>query len=193
MGGVIARFEVDQEVAAFVEEKRGSTPSEADIETLDAVYQMHIRPTLDALETSCRPLVGELFRTVNSSFSVEHSGRGVQIGGFLESGQWERTKQQYFVQRGFTLSDSRSIELTHHYRFDNYTGKGRKDFNVVISVRWQLGAESFTRDVAINDTQVSSLGTRISYFELYKRSAEVDQTVAGVSQGVLQEMERLSN
>ena len=193
LGGVIARFEVDQEVAAFVKKKKGATPSEADIETLDIVYEMHIRPTLDALEASFRPLVGELFRSVNSSFSVEYSGGRVGIGGFFDSGKWETTKQQYIVKPGFALSESRPLTLMHDYRFVNYTGTGSKDFSMAIAVEWQLCGEGFSRMSTVNGEPIPDLENRILYEELDLRSAEVDRTVAVISQRVLQEIQRLSN
>ncbi|MYB77148.1 MAG: hypothetical protein F4X83_08640 [Chloroflexi bacterium] len=193
LGGAIARFEVDQEVAAFVREKKGATPSEADIETLDFVYEVHIRPTLDAMETSFRPLVGELFRSVNSSFSVEYSGGRVGIGGFFESGKWETTKQQYIVKPGFVLSESVPLALTHDYRFVNYTGTGSKDFSMAIAVEWQFGGEGFSRRATVNREPIPSLEYRVLYEELDLSSAEVDRTVAVISQRVLQEIQRLSN
>ena len=51
---MLERFEVDQEVAAFVSERRGAPPDDSDVDNLDAAYLRHIRPTLDALDVSLR-------------------------------------------------------------------------------------------------------------------------------------------
>ena len=62
LGGMLERLEVGQEAAAFVRDRMGPAPDDVDLETLDAVYRTHIRPTLDGLESICRPLADQLFR-----------------------------------------------------------------------------------------------------------------------------------
>ena len=72
--GLLARFDVDQEIATFVNERRGPEPDDSDVETLDAVNRIkHIRPMLDGLESTIRPIADELFRTVSSRTSLSQS------------------------------------------------------------------------------------------------------------------------
>ena len=60
--GVLERFDVEQEVAAFVSERKGGAPDDSDVENLDAAYLGHIRPTLEALDPACESLGEGLFR-----------------------------------------------------------------------------------------------------------------------------------
>ena len=64
LGGMLERLEVSQEAVAFVRDRMGPAPGDFDLEMLDAVYRTHIRPTLDGLESICRPLANQLFRDV---------------------------------------------------------------------------------------------------------------------------------
>jgi len=125
LGGMLERLEVSQEAVAFVRDRMGPAPDDSDLEMLDAVYRTHIRPTLEGLESICRPLADQLFQHVYPSFTVNHGHSRVQIGGLLQAGNWERTKNQHIVTRGFRLNDAPSLELKHIYRFQGYTGRGQ--------------------------------------------------------------------
>ena len=193
LGGVLERFEVSQEAAAFVRDRIGPAPDDSDVQTLDTVYRTHIRPTLDGLESICRPLANQLFRVVYPGFSVAYGQRRVDIGGLLEARNWERMQNQYIVAQGFKLTDNPPLELKHSYRFQGYTGRGRDDFNVTLSVEWRLGGESFSRYVTVNETPIPELEDRIDYSELDERGAEVDRTIAEATASVMREIDRLSN
>ena len=193
LGGVLERLEVNQEIAAFVKDKRGPAPVESDIKTLDTVYRKHIRPTLDELQSTCKPLGGELFRTVYPSFSIAFGRRvRVDIGGFLEARDWERTKSQHIVNQGFELNSERQLELKHEYRFTDYTGKGQGGFGMDVSIAWKLGADTFWREVTVNGTPLPELRDRIRYSELDTRSAEVDHIVAMLCTFIMQRINSLS-
>ena len=193
LGGMLERLEVSQEAAAFVRDRMGPAPDDFDLETLDTVYRTHIRPTLDGLESICRPLANQLFRVVYPSFSVGHGQRKVDIGGLLEAGNWESTKNQYIVTRGFKLNDAPPLELKHSYRFQGYTGRGRNDFNVNLSVEWKLGGEVFSRRVTLDETSIPELEDSIPYSELAFRSGEADRVAAEITASVMTEIDRLSN
>ena len=193
LGGMLERLEVSQEAIAFVRDRMGPAPDDFDLEILDAVYRTHIRPTLEGLETICRPLADQLFRDVNPSFTVNHGQGRVQIGGLLETGNWERTKNQYIVTRGFGLNDAPPLELQHIYRFQGYTGRGRNDFNVNLSVEWKLGSEGFSRRVTLDEGSLPELEDAFTYSELDTRSGEADRVAAEITASVMREIDRLSS
>ena len=193
LGGMLERLEVSQEVVAFVRDRMGPAPDDFDLEMLDAVYRTHIRPTLDGLESICRPLANQLFRDVRPSFTVRHRPPGVDIGGLLEDGSWEMAKDQYVVTQGFKLNDSTTLELKHIYRFQGYTGRGRNDFNINLAVEWKLGSEGFSRRVTLDEGSLPELEDAFTYSELDTRSGEADRVAAEITASVMREIERLSS
>ena len=194
LAGVLDRHEVSQEIAAFVRERKGPKPEDSDIKTLDTVYDIHVRPTIDGLEAECRPLADGLFRATSPSFSIVFGRQGgVDIGGLLEAGNWEQVKEQYIVTQGFKLRDDRPLRLGLNYRFRGYTGIGDGEFNLILSVEWKLGAQGVFRSVTLDGTQIPQLDVSIEYSELDTRSADVDHTVAEVTRRIKMRIEALSS
>ena len=193
LGGMLERLEVSQEAEAFIRDRVAPAPVDFDLERLDFVYRTHIRPTLEGLESICRPLADQLFRYVYPSFTVSHGQHSVQIGGLLEAGDWERSKKQHIVTRGFELNDTLPLELRHIYRFQGYTGRGRSDFNLNLAVEWQLGSERFSRRVTLDEGSLPELEDAFAYSELDTRSGEADRVAAEITASVMREIDRLSS
>ena len=194
LAGVLERFEVNQEIEAFVSKRRGSAPADTDAASLDAVYRTHVRPMLDGLESAFKPLGEELFRTSHRSFSIAlGQNAGVDIGGFLEPRNWEKTKNQYILIRGFKLSVDRPLLLKHNCRFNGYTGIGRQDFSLTVSIEWQLDDKGVSRRVIVDDTPTSQLEDRTSYSELDILPVNVDHIVAQVVELMMTRIAALSS
>ncbi len=182
---VLERFEVDQEVAAFVHERRGPAPDDSDVEKLDAAYLGHIRPTLDELDPACRRVGESLFHDFAWSSNARFGPRGTWGTELLEARQWEETKKQHLLGRGFKLRDDRPVELVREYRFTVYTGSSDSDFSVKASLGWKLGSDSLSRSVSVGDTRLSELDARIAYPELHTQGPDIDHVVAQVLQHLL--------
>ena len=193
LGGILERLEVSQEAVAFVRDRMSPAPDDFDLEALDAVYRTHIRPTLEGLESICRPLANQLFRDVRPGFTVRRGPNGAQIGGLLEDGSWEMAKGKYVVTQGFELSDSTPLELEHIYRFQGYTGRGRSDFNINLAVEWKLGSAGFSRRVTLDEEPIPELVDTFSYSDLDTRSGEADRVAAEITASVMREIDRLSS
>ena len=193
LGGVLERFEVSQEVDAFVRERTDPAPDDFSVNTLDAVYRAHVRPTLDGLDSMCKPLVNQLFRVVRQSFSVKLGRSGMEISGPLDARSWERAKNQYIATRGFELKDDQPVELKHSYICRGYAGRGSNGFDVTLLVEWKLGGESLSRSVSANGVNAPELEDCVPYSELDTRSSEVGRTVAEITAWVIREIDRLSN
>ena len=58
---------------------------------------------------------------------------------------------QTIVKEGFGLSGSQPIEVKHCYLFRDYSGRGRKGFDVNLSILWTLDGEQLSRAVEINE------------------------------------------
>ena len=192
LSGVLERFDVDHEVAAFVSDRKGPEPDDSDVGTLDTIYDMHLRPTLDALEQPCGDLATALFRNFSSISYVNVARRESNSSSLLERRNWESTKDGYIVNQGFRLANEHPIELRHHYDFTGYTGRGNGGFNVGIVVTWRLGGEEFSRDVAIDGTPISQLDTTLRYAALGTRTPDIDHTVAEVMKELMHRIAGLS-
>ena len=189
---VLERFEVSEEMNAFVQDKKAPPPSESDVAILDSVYSKHIRPTLDELEPHLQQQVGELFREVHSSSFLKFGSSDINSGSLLEASNWERTKDRHIVKQGFELNDRRPLEITRKFTFSDYTPAG-DDFSLVVSLVWSLDNEGVSRRVDIDAVPIPKLGDRIRYAELETRSARVDRICSSILRDIRNEIERRTN
>ena len=183
--GVLERFEVDQEVATFVSERKGAPPDDSDVENLDAAYHTHIRPTLDELDPACRRLGEGLFHNFTKNSQIRRSGRYVQSIELLEAERWAETKKRDLLGRGFKLRDDRPIELERDYRFTGYTGGSGSEFNMRVTIAWRLGGQSLSRSISIDEVPLSGLDAHIAYAQLDAQGPDVDRVIAQVLQHLL--------
>ena len=183
--------DMDKEMELFVRNRRGPEPNKSDLEVLDNVFLLHVRPTLDRLEGALEPLF-QLFRSNSATSHVGLAQHGVSAGGLFEIGNWDRTKQNDIVTLGFRLDDEHPIELRHEFQFYDYTGNGNSSFYVALAVTWRLGSEKFSFEAAINGTPLTAIGYRISYSELEGRDAGVDHTVEAICRCMMDEIDRRS-
>ena len=191
--GLLERFEVNQDIATFVNERRGPEPDDSDVETLDAVYRTNIRPMQDGLASTYRPIADELFRTVSSNFSIAVGQRGlVTSSGFLDANGWDRIKEHYLVTQGFKLSDDRPLILKYNCSFKGYTGLGSQEFNLDLSVGWNLGGQEVSRYVTIDGTPIPQLDGGMNYSELDIQSPNVDYVIAEITQQIMMRIEALA-
>ena len=193
LGGVLQRFEVDQEIAVFVRDRKSPEQDNSDVKTLDTVYHTHIRPILEYLESTFQPVADKLFRGFRNTFTITWRTRDVSIDGWLQTGTWEKVKQDYLLEEGFDLSGPWRFELRYDYEFKYYTGEGGKGFAVLIRIVWEFRGEGFTRRVMVGGERIPELDRRIHYSELDTRSAEVDGVVAEISESLLRQIDVLSS
>ena len=192
LSGVLERFDVAQEVAAFVGERKGPAPDDTDVGTLDTIYHRHVRPTLDALEPPCEDFARALFRSFSSISYVKAAQRESNSSTLLERRNWESTRDRHIVADGFRLTNERTIEFGHRYTFTGYTGRGNAEFDVVIVVGWKLGGEEISRGVVIDGTPIPQLDTAIRYSALDTRTPDIDHIVAEVMKGLMNRIAALS-
>ena len=189
--GVLERFELDREIASFVEERKGSEPNDYDVAILDEVYGTHISPALDGLGAICTSL-GELFRDVSQVSYVTAAGRESNSGSLLEAWNWERTKNQYIVTQGFRLSEDRPLTLGHECRFHGYTGIGSNEFDLAFTIEWSLGGKGVRRTLKLDGEPVPELESSIDYTELSSSTAETDRVLAETMSIVMTRIDELS-
>ncbi len=189
--GLLDRFEVERRVATLVRERIGPAPVASAVNVLDTVFRMEIRPTIDGLERSLKTLE-PLFRQTWTTAHVTVGGRGVQGGHLLEASHWNGTKEEWIVAPGFSLDDAKPVELKHEFQFAAYTGKGKRPFDLRLSVVWKIGGDEFQREIAVDDEPKPDLRISGRYADLGSRSANVDRMCADVLREAFAEIERHS-
>ena len=191
---VLERFEVNEEMAAFVQDKMAPAPSESDVNILDSVYNKHIRPTLDELEsTLMQQDVSLLFREVQPCSFLKFGAGTVNSSSLLDAGNWEHTKGRYIVKRGFQLSAGRPLEISHRIIFTGHIDPAEFDFSLVVSLTWSLDNKGLSQSVAIGGAPVQKLSDRLLYSELGTRSAKVDRICSGILKAIIKEIESRSD
>ncbi len=190
--GVVERFEVSQEVAAFVSERKGPAPHNTDIRILDDLYRTQLRPTLDGLDPMSDSLAG-LFRTSSQISYITANKRTTNSSELLKINNWEHTKNQYIVTQGFKLSEDQLLKLRHNYAFHGYTGVGRNEFDVVLSVEWQLGRESVRQSVTLDGTSIPQLESHVAYTKLETQRGKVDRAVAEITNLMMMRIDTLAS
>ena len=192
LGGILERYEVNQGVAKFVREKSGPALVDLDVRTLDTVYRAHIRPTLDGLESTFKPLGDGLFRASSQTSYITLGHSQANSGELFKAGNWERTKREHILTNNFNLTDDRPLNLMHAYSFSGYTGIGRNHFDLVLSVEWTLGRARVSRHVTIGGTPIPQLETDFAYSELDNLRTEVDHAIAEITGRFLMRIDALS-
>ena len=181
--------DMSKEMELFVQSKRRPEPHKSDLELLDNIFLGHVRPTLDRLENRIEPL-SQLFRRYSAYAYVGTEHFEVNSGSLFEA--WEQTKQIHILTPGFILSDERKIKLTQEYQFHEYAGSGNRDFDLNLSVVWQLGREMFSLEIAIDGNRLSDLEHRTPYSEFDVRIAEVNRTVEVICRCMMNEIDNRS-
>ena len=192
LGGTLEMFELNREIADYVHGNKGPAPDDADIRALDSTYARFIRPVLDELEPTLRPLASGLFRSSSGSSYVAFGEKKCVQGSVLDSHSWEQTKSRYIVSEGFKLSRTKPLELKHVYTFRDYSGKGGQGFDVALSITWLLDGALLTRSVAIDGSHIPSLEVTVAYEELDGTNAAVDQMIAEIGGRVIRRISELS-
>ena len=190
-GGMLERFDVNQEVAAFVQENLASKADVADVNTLDTVYNTRILPILLDLEDALT-LFERLFRRFHQGSYISSGQHSVNSSELLKAGYWERTKEQYIVTQGFRLSEERPVTIEHRYVLGDYAGSSERVFDVVLSISWKFDDESLSRTVTVNQEAVAELEVSTLYSELETRTVDKDMAVAKIMTYVMQQVVSLS-
>ena len=174
-------------------------PNDSDIRMLDLVFRVDLRPILDGLASGLATLasglatLSSLFRRHSSIDYVVVGSRMTNGGKLLTAGIWERTKKEYVVNRGFKLANDRKIELRCRQVLTDYTGVGRSDFDVMVTIAWKLSADSFSREITINDRMIPKISDRIVYTKLSRDDYNVDRIVTAILKNVETEIKNRSN
>jgi len=181
--------ELAKEMDVFVRSKRASEPEPSEVEALDKVVVLCVQPTIRSLDTGMERLP-QLFGTHAWSSALTRDGNTVSDDGLLEPAHWTATKQLYLVKPGFALNDNRKVELRREYRFYDYTGGGKKGFNLVVAVAWRLGRSGFGFKAVIDGEPVLERDT--TYAELAVHTPDVGGTADRLCRVVIKKIETLS-
>lgn len=183
--GLLKRLDVDQELTNLISDRTPLTPSPTDVETLDRVFRLQIRPILDALEDKSSSLGQALFARYRVDSRVNTGTRRVGGAAVLSAESWEDTKSDYIVGNRFDLNNERPVELQHVIKFREYVGKGVGGFSITVTLVWTLLGDHLTRSALIDNASIPALDASIPYAELEDASVDVNLVVAEVLAGVI--------
>ena len=195
----LVRFEVDQEIASFVSERKGpeEKPNLSDLKKLDTVYGNHILPALGMLDSTCSTF-DQLFQAVRHSSSIAFGQRErVDVDGFLWGRNWQMIRFEHIVNnilnKGFQLCVEQPLTVQHNCRFSRYSGIGSNEFDVVLSVEWTFGGEGVSRNVSIDGSTIPQLQDYTSYSELETKPSDADYTNAEITQQIMMRIKTLAS
>ena len=182
--------DLDKEISLFVREKRSDTPTRSDIETLDAIYELYVRPTIEQLDTRMESLA-PLFRVFRGTSFVTVGSHTESSSGLLEPRNWERLKQERLVEPGFAFGDP-VVTLRRTYGFTDYCGASREGFSFEVNVSWLLGTDSrrFRADVA--GQLIPKASGSIPYSRLRANRPGVEAGVEIICRAVMEQINRQS-
>ena len=183
--------DVAKEIDLFVRRKRGDALNTSDVEVLNNIFSLYVRPTLDKFESQLERFA-RLFRRFGGTSFLEVGGHTDSSAGLLENRNWEEIKQKRLVTPGFQFSDENAIELRREFRFNDYTGSGSKGFDLILSIGWKLGGKGFSFEAAIDGNLLMAINRHIPYSELDGRDAEVDYTVEAICRCMMDEVDSRS-
>ena len=183
--------DVDKELEIFVRRRKGGPPAKSHVETLDQVFGLCVRRSIDALDERLKPL-SSLFKRRSRNCTVQHGATHVSSGGLFEKEMWERTKSKDLVTTGFRLSDETEMVLTYQVRFSDYVGRGKLGFGVKVAVAWSLGADGCRWETTIDGRPESDVAGSITYAALTGPPEGLDAWTARVCRLMMDVVSRRS-
>ena len=184
-----AARDVDKEVALFVRRRHGGPAAQRDIDILDNVFFLLVRPAMDALDARLAPL-SSLFRRRYGSCRVSSGTRETNSSSLFEKRNWQETRDQYLVAPGFRLSDARRIVLGYDVRFSDYVGRGDAGFGVTIAVAWSLAADSCRWEATIDGRPDADLAGSVPYAGLAGPPDGLEDWTAKISRLMMDAVDR---
>lgn len=181
--------DLSKEMDVFVRSRKASEPEQSEVEALDNVFLLCVRPTVDRLDTEMERL-SPLFSAHAWSSSLSVGGNSVNSGSLFDRANWVRTKQSYLVTPGFALNDERAIELRREYRFHDYAGSGEKGFNLSVAVAWRLGRRGFGFEAVVDGETI--LAENTTYSDLVVHDPKIDGATDRLCRVVMQKITTLS-
>ncbi len=190
LSGVLEQFEAEQALASFGQNYKAPPPKLSDVETLDKVYRIYIRQTLDEVESSLIRRVEQHFRQFSDGSILRLGPITTRSTDLLKLNQWEITKADRIVKKGFNFSDRRELELKHEFRFSDYIhGEG---VAFTITLAWSFNGTGVSQFVSINNSRIEELDRRILYKNLDSQSTRIHATCARILESIIQSLRSIA-
>ena len=181
-----------KESELFARKYSMGAPAKADVERLDNVFFLWMRPVLAEVEEGLAPL--------ERLFAKTYWGRHIRIGEarptfptgnvFTET-HWGQTKQSHIVLPGFRLSNDRMLELRVGLTLTAFAGRGRA-FSMQLRMTWKLGGEDVEFAADIDGGSIDSCNRRVPYSELDVPDPAGDPAAVVICRAVRDEIDRRS-
>lgn len=169
----------------------GST-LKGDVERLDKVFHLWIRPILEEVEEALEPLQRLFARTYWGSHIRIAEARPVFPAGNVFSEQnWEQTKQSYIVTPGFRLSNDRMLELRVGLTLTAFAGRGSA-FSMQLRMTWTLSGEDVEFAADIDGVSIGGCDRRVLYSGLDVVDPAGDPSALVICRAMMTEIEHRS-
>ena len=155
------------------------------------MYQRRILQIIWHIQDALAPFE-RLFRGIYQQSYISLGQHRVNSSSLLKAGNWDRTKSDHIVTRGFALTEGKPLNIEHQFVFRDYTGSREIDSNLVLSISWKLTGESLSQSVAIDQEEIAELAESIPYSELQDGVIDRDLFVAKVMTHVMRRIVNLS-
>ncbi|MXX78001.1 MAG: Fic family protein [Gemmatimonadales bacterium] len=179
--------DLDKEISLFVEGRRPRETIKFDAETVDAIYDLDVRPTVEALDQRMEKFV-PLFRDcTGTSFIVAGSCR-MEGRAVLQAPDWDRFRADpVFDTDGFALGLP-DITLMRRYNLGDYCGPSDQGFSLLLEVKWLLGTSGRRFTATINGKVVEGASQGLPLARLETESTNVEERVETICRAVMGEI-----
>ena len=163
-----------------------------DVERLDKVFHLWIRPILEEVEEGLEPLQRLFARTYwGSHVRIGEAQPIFPAGNVFTEKHWGQTKQSHIVLPGFRLSNDRILELRVELTLTAFAGRGSA-FSMQLRMTWMLGGEDVEFATDIDGGSIGGCDRRVLYSELDVPDPAGDPSAVVICQAVMDEIDRRS-
>ena len=179
-----------KEVELFARKYDVGAPAKPDVERLNQVFHLQMRPVLEEVEEGLDPLRRLFARTYwGSHVGIGNSQPVYPAGNVFTQAQWEQTKEEYILTPGFWLADARALTLAVGLTLTAFAGQ-ENAFSMQLQMTWKLDGKGFEFTAAIDGEPVAAASRRVRYTELDVPGHAADPVATVISRSVVDEIDR---
>lgn len=177
-----------KEVELFARKYDVGLPAKPDVERLNQVFHLQMRPVLEEVKDGLSPLSRLFARTYwGSHVGIGNSQPVYPAGNVFTQVQWEQTKAEYILTPGFRLAGARTLTLRVGLTLTAFVGH-EDAFSIELQMTWKLDGKGVDFTAGIDGESVAAASRRVRYAELDVPGTDPVATV--ICHSVMKEIDR---
>ena len=168
--------DLDKEISLFVREKDPETATKSDVEILDAVYELYVRPMVERLDRHMEAFA-KLFRVYRAEARIDAHAHKASGGDILAPAPWTAFREKIEAEPQCTLGDS-PVWLRRVYTLEDYCGDAADTFSLLLRLKWVVGRDVRSFAASLNGRTIEEASHGIPYASLAE-SPDARKRVAG--------------